>query len=118
MKNDNDVRRLRRELIKTDGNLSMSAKKSGMDRKTASKYKTGLLPSEIIKEEKERQHKTRESPFLAEHEREAKKLFEREPTIQATTLLDFLQETYPKAGYSSSHLRTLQRRLSILGFGS
>ena len=111
MKNDNDVRRLRRELIKTDGNLSMSAKKSGMDRKTASKYQIGSLPSEVIKEEKERQHKTRESPFSAEHEREAKKLFEREPIIQATTLLDFLQETYPKAGYTASHLRTLQRRL-------
>ena len=112
MKSDNEVRRLRRELAKTDGNISMSAKKTGMDRKTARKYKNGELPSERQRKSgNERSWKTRISPFEEAHEEELHKMFLQNPSIQATTLLDYLQEKYPKSGYENGLLRTLQRRV-------
>ncbi len=112
MMNDNQVRCLRRHLQRSRGNLTMSAKKSGMDRKTARKYREGELPSELKTTRKKREGQpTVPSPFKPEHEVEIKRLWEAEPTLQATSLLGELMSRYPEAQYSTALLRTLQRRL-------
>lgn len=113
MRSDNDARKLRRELAKNNWNLSMSAKKVGMDRKTAAKYRDGDLPSEIKNEKKDRPYKTRTSPFTEEHEAELKRMYQQDRKIEAVTLMDYLLEKHTDCGYGAGHLRTLQRRLKI-----
>ena len=56
---DRQVRRLRKLLVEGE-TLSRAAWKTGMDRKTASKYRTGKLPSERAVDHDWR---TREDPF-------------------------------------------------------
>jgi len=112
MMNDNQVRKLRRHLQSSLGNLTMSAQQSGMDRKTARKYREGALPSEIKTERKIRQGApTRESPFKPEHEAELRRIWELDPALRADILLADLIRRHPDNGYDDNHLRTLQRRL-------
>ncbi len=113
MMNDSQVRKLRRHLQSSRGNLTMSAQQSGMDRKTARKYRdAAALPSEIKTERKKRQGApTRESPFKPEHEAEIRRRWELEPALRADILLDEMIRLHPENNYNDNHLRTLQRRL-------
>lgn len=112
MIHDNQVRSLRRHLQRSRGNLTMSAQKSGMDRKTARKYREGDLPSEIKTERKKREGKpTKESPFDPAHEAEIRRLWEAEPSLRADILLDELIRLHPDGAYNANHLRTMQRRV-------
>lgn len=58
----------------------------------------------------ERDWRTREDPLAAVWETELLPLLESEPKLTGTTLLDYLQESYPEH-YDQSILRTLQRRI-------
>ena len=54
--------------------------------------------------------RTRADPLAAVWESDLVPLLTRQPELQATTLLDYLQEHYP-GDYGASNLRTLQRRV-------
>ena len=58
----------------------------------------------------ERDWRTREDPLAAVWETELLPLLENEPKLTGTTLLDYLQESYPEH-YGQRILRTLQRRI-------
>jgi hypothetical protein len=87
--------------------LSTSAMKTGMDEKTARKYRdTGLLPSEL---KKEHAWRTRVDPF-EEDWPEIAELLSVEPNLEALTLFRYLQRKYP-GKFQDGQLRTLQRRV-------
>jgi hypothetical protein len=87
--------------------LKKAALKSGMDRKTARKYRSkGGLPSGS---RQARPWRTRADPLAAAWAEVAAEL-ERAPGLQANTLLAWLQERHP-GQYADSLLRTLQRRI-------
>lgn len=91
----------------TDGHLGRAALRSGMDRKTASKYiNVGKLPSEL---KMARHWRTRENPFEVDWQWVEQKL-EKSPTLEAKTLFDELCRTFPER-YQESQLRTLQRHV-------
>jgi hypothetical protein len=78
-----------------------------MDRKTARKYvRGGKLPSELIKS---REWKTHDDAF-EEHWTEMVVRLEESPGLEAKTLFEVLQQTYP-GRYEFGQLRTLQRRV-------
>ena len=58
----------------------------------------------------ERDWRTREDPLAAVWDTELLPLLENEPKLTGTTLLDYLQESYPEH-YDQTILRTLQRRI-------
>ena len=68
--------------------------------------KLGKLPSEV---KKNHNWKTRKDPFKDDWER-IKKWLENDAGLEAKFILDYLQHEYPDK-YSTSHLRTLQRRV-------
>lgn len=104
---DQQVRRLM-EAMNKNGKRGYAAMKSGMNRRTASKYlDLGKLPSEISP--LERVWRTREDPFEA-HWPEVEKRLEDAPELEAKILFEHLCETYP-GFYQEGQLRTLQRRL-------
>ena len=82
---DRQVRRLRR-LLAAGETLSRAAWKTGMNRKTASKYRDGKLPSERAAEHTWR---TREDPFEEVWE-EIHELLDENPGLQAKTLFEWL----------------------------
>ena len=87
------------------GNVSMSALKADVDRKTARKYlHAAQLPSQVPRPHAWR---TRPDPFAAVQE-EIHQLLEGMPELQGTTLLRYLQAQYP-GRFADSQLRTLQR---------
>lgn len=82
---------------------------SGMSERSARKWETGPLPSES---KSPRSWRTRPDPFAEVWERDLVPLLERDEkgVLQATTLLEVLQERY--AGrFPDGQVRTLQRRL-------
>jgi hypothetical protein len=106
MVNDQQVKRLW-QLVGHGWPLERAALKAGMDPKTARKYMhTRRLPSEM-----RRKHtwRTRLDPFADVWE-PLRALLVQEPGLQAKTLLQYLQETYP-GRFSEGQVRTLQRRL-------
>ena len=104
---DQQVRRLMEEMNRS-GKKSYAAMKSGMNRRTASKYlDLGKLPSEMPAVE--RTWRTRQDPFEA-HWPEVKQRLEDAPELEAKILFEHLCETYP-GHYQESQLRTLQRRI-------
>lgn len=104
---DQQVRKMMEEMNKS-GNKSYAAMKSGMDRRTASKYwEMGKLPSEMPPVE--RTWRTREDPF-EEDWQEVKGWLENAPELEAKFLFDQLCEKYPEK-YQETQLRTLQRRI-------
>lgn len=101
---DRQVRRLF-GLLASGEVLSMAAMKSGMDRKTAGKYRElGKLPSEVAAPHTWR---TREDPF-EEVWSEVYEQLEENPRLQAKTLFEWLQRNYP-GRFEDGQLRTFQR---------
>lgn len=103
---DRQVRRLRK-LMEQHGRLNVSAAAAGMDEKTARKYlRAGKLPSEM---QVEHSWRTREDPF-ADVWKEAKSLLESNEGLEAKTIFEHLQRTYP-GRFSDGQLRTFQRKV-------
>lgn len=100
---DRQVRRLRKLLIGGE-TLSRAAWKTGMDRKTARKYRAGKLPSERAREHDWR---TRTDPF-ADVWDEVHEQLAASPSLQAKTLFEWLQRKYP-GRFQDGQLRTFQR---------
>ena len=98
--------RLRRMEGKTQ---QAAAAAAGMSERSARTWEEGPLPCET---KKPRTWRTRVDPFVEVWERDLVPLLERDEkgVLQATTLLDVLQERY--AGrFADGQVRTLQRRL-------
>jgi len=103
---DQQVRKLMKLNLR-EKNLSVAAAKSGMSENTARKYlRRQRLPSQL---KPERTWRTREDPF-EEDWNEVKNKLEINPGLEAKTLFEWLQRTYP-GRYSDGQLRTLQRRI-------
>ena len=106
MVTNNQVRILMR-ILQTEKTKAIAAAKSGMDAKTARKYeRLGQLPSEIRCEHTWR---TRADPFV-EVWPEVRTQLESNPGLEAKTIFEYLQRTYP-GRYCNGQLRTLQRRI-------
>ena len=99
-----------RRLIKIfncTGDISMSSIKSGMDRKTGSKYlKGGKSPSE---RKKPHTWRTRTDPF-DDVKDDLCTLLSKADDLQALTIFQHLQEKYP-GKFHDGQLRTLERRV-------
>ena len=102
---DTQVKELRRQL-QTGSSVQRAALKTGMDRKSAAKYREGKMPRE---RRTPRTWRTRLDPLAAVWPQLQAEL-ERAPDLQALTLLTWLQERYP-GQYGNELLRTLQRRV-------
>ena len=100
---DRQVRRLRELLIRGE-TLSRAAWKTGMDRKTAGRYRAGKLPSERTGDHDWR---TREDPF-ADVWAEVYEQLSEHPGLQAKVLFAWLQRQYP-GRFQDGQLRTFQR---------
>ena len=94
-------------LNQKEKNLSVAAVKSGMSENTARKYlRHRKLPGQM---KQERARRTREDPF-EEDWIGVKLRLEVNPGLEAKTLFEWLQRTYPER-YGDGQLRTLQRRI-------
>jgi transposase len=103
---DVQVRHLMQEKTKS-GKVGLSAMRSGMDRKTASKYLSeGKLPSEM---KAPRVWRTRADPFAEDWPDLRVRLLDA-PELEAKTLFEFLMAQHPDR-YEPGQLRTLQRRV-------
>jgi len=95
-----------KELQKSD-NLTVAAARSGMDRKTAQKYRDeAKLPSEM---REQRQWRTRVDPLSGVWD-EAEGWLINAPELEALALFEMLQEEHPDQ-IGAEHLRTFQRRV-------
>ena len=105
---DNQVRKLMKYLQR-DEPLGVAAAKSGMDEKTARKYReTDKLPSEI-RAERTRNWRTREDPFTDVWS-EIKPFLDTNSGLEAKTLFEHLQRQYP-GRFSDGQIRTFQRKV-------
>jgi hypothetical protein len=106
MVQDGQVRAMRKWLREWEASLSIAAMKTGMDRKTARKYRRGELPSE-----RSRAHiwRTRADVF-ADVWPEMLVRLELAPGLEAKTLFEDLQRRFP-GRFQDGQLRTLQRRV-------
>jgi hypothetical protein len=103
---DHQVKCLLRHYGQT-GNIEFAALKSGMTRKTASKYiRSGTLPSEI---DQVRDWRTREDPLEKIWEK-AEAFLTDSPGLEAKALFEHLLEQHPDQ-IDQTHLRTFQRRI-------
>lgn len=108
MVKDKQVRELMKRIQK-EQTLTMAAIKSGMDRKTARKYRnSGKLPSQM---KTERDWRTRPDAFQ-EVWPEIEGFLKTDPTVLATTLFDYLMRKY-EGKFQEGNLRTLQRQIKI-----
>lgn len=90
-------------------NLTVAAACSGMDPKTARKYrKERELPSAL---QKEHTWRTRKDPFSEDWDR-IRTMICINPGLQAKTIFQYLQRKNP-GKYSDGQLRTLQRRMKV-----
>ena len=95
------------KLEKTERSLAAAAAKAGMDEKTARKYRRlGKPPSQA---KKARNHRTRVDGFAGVWP-ELAGLLEREPSLEAQTLMEYLCRERP-GEFRLGQLRTLQRRV-------
>lgn len=105
---DNQARKLMKYLQEKK-TLGVAAVKSGMDEKTARKYRNlDKLPSEL-KAEKIRTWRTRENPF-DEVWGMIESFLENNSGIEAKTLFEHLQREYP-GRFQDGQIRTFQRRV-------
>ena len=87
--------------------IELSALRSGMSYKTASKYiNNSKLPSEM---KKNRTWRTRKNPF-ADNWAEVESMLKTSPDLEAKTIFEHLTDKYP-GRYQEGQLRTLQRQL-------
>lgn len=106
MVTDEQVRRLRK-LSKTEKNQEVAAAKAGMAPKTAREYlRDPRLPSE---RKEDRSWRTRSDPFT-EVWGWVREQIAANPGLEAKTLFEALQRTYP-GRFADGQIRTLQRRL-------
>jgi hypothetical protein len=106
MVTDQQVRKLMK-LIQSEETLSIAAAKSGMDEKTARKYRNlGRLPSQC---QPVHSWQNRPDPF-AEHWQEIQEQLQVNPGLEAKTIFAELQRKYP-GRYQDGQLRTLQRKV-------
>lgn len=86
-----------------------AAAAAGMSVRTARAWERGPLPSE---KQTERAWRTRRDPFEAVWSQEIEPLLRRDPdrVLQATTVLDLLEQRHP-GRFGAGQLRTLQRRM-------
>jgi len=106
MVTDAQVRKLM-SLLANGETLALAARKTGMDEKTARKYRdTELLPSQA---KTPRPWRTRMDPF-AEIWPEVRRRLEQEPRLRPVTLFVWLQEKYP-GRFPDSQRRTFERRV-------
>jgi hypothetical protein len=106
MTTDGQVRKLRR-LLSRGESLASAARKTGMDEKTAHKYRDSEgLPSE---RGSFRAWRTRVDPFV-EVWSEVQERLEAEPRLRAFTLFGWLQDRY-FGRFSESQRRTFERRV-------
>jgi len=95
------------KLSQTEDGLGVAAAKAGMDEKTARKWRRlGQLPSAA---REPRQYRTRLDPF-AKVWREVEELLERDASVEAKTIFDYLCRQDPEQ-FQERQLRTLQRRV-------
>lgn len=90
------------------GNMSQSAMKAGMTRKTARKYLH--LEDPFAPPRAARDWRTRPDPF-AEVWPEAMRMLAGAPELEAQSVFDFLQRKYP-GRFADGQLRTFQRRVA------
>ena len=103
---DKQCGRLRREFARTH-NMSQSALKAGIDRKTARKYlQTQASPEQL---QKPHRWRTRTDP-LAEVWPQARAMLAEAPELEAKALFEYLA-AQPGSGLKPGHLRTFQRRV-------
>ena len=106
MVTNSQVRRLRK-LMQQDGRLNANAQKTGLDEKTARKYRrSGLVPSEMAKLHTWR---TREDPF-EEFWPVVRPFLVLNAGLEAKTLFEYLQRLHP-GKLSDGQLRTFQRKV-------
>jgi hypothetical protein len=103
---DGQVRKLRRRLAAGDS-LTLAARRSGMDEKTARKYrKAEALPSEL---KNPRNWRTRQDPF-EDVWGEVESRLSSEPQLRAFVLFAWLQSQYP-GRFTDAQRRTFERRV-------
>jgi hypothetical protein len=104
---DQQVRKLMK-LNQKEKSLPVAAAKCGMSENTARKYlQQPDLPSQM---KQSRAWRTRDDPFGQDWSSEVQPRLEVNPGLEAKTLFDWLQRTYP-GRYADGQLRTLQRRI-------
>jgi hypothetical protein len=101
--NGAQIKELHRHLNERSS-LTYAAMKAGMDRKTGGKYRDGADPSPVA-----HTWRTRPDPLVAVWPRLAE-LLEREPKLQAKTLVEWLEQEYPGQDWQRPR-RTLERRV-------
>lgn len=87
--------------------LEVAAVKAGMSANTARRY---AKRRGVSLNSKERDYRTRQDPFCDVWE-QLQGMLKRDEGLEAKTLMQWLLETYPEK-FKSTHLRTLQRRVS------
>jgi len=106
MVSDRQVWRLK-QMLSTGKTLELSALKTGMDVKTARKYRDlDKFPSEL---NKERYWRTRSDPYKSAWS-EIEDLLENNPGLEAKTIFEWLQRRNP-GEFQDGQLRTLQRKI-------
>lgn len=91
-----------------EGNTQeLSSAKAGLSERSGREIDKGRRNSP---KQKQRRWRTRKDPLAAVWTTELEPMLEQSPTLQAITLLDYLQTTYPDQ-YGDNVLRTLQRRV-------
>jgi hypothetical protein len=106
MVTDQQVRKLMK-LIQSEETLTIAAAKSGMDEKTARKYRqSGRFPSQC---QPEHSWQTRPDPF-GDCWQEIQELLKSNPGFEAKTIFADLQRRYP-GRFQDGQLRTLQRKM-------
>lgn len=105
---DNQLRKMMKYLDEKK-TLGVAAAKSGMDEKTARKYRDlGRFPSEL-KAERIRTWRTRENPFDEVWEM-VKSFLRNNSGLEAKTLFEYLQRQHP-GRFPDGQIRTFQRRV-------
>ncbi len=108
MVTDLQVRLMRRKL-REGKSQEAAAAASGMSARSARQWQRGKLPSQV---DQPRHWRTRKDPFAGVWDQEVVPLLEsdKDGELQATTILEFLDERFP-GRFAPAQVRTLQRRM-------
>src|ERR1700684_4311375 len=101
--NGAQIKELHRHLNERSS-LTYAAMKAGMDRKTGGQYRGGGDPGPVA-----HTGRTRPDPLVAVWPRLAE-LLEREPRMQAKTLVEWLEQAYPASGHENGDCEQGHRR--------
>jgi len=108
MVTDLQVRLMRRKL-REGKSQEAAAAASGMSARSARRWQRGKLPGQV---DQPRHWRTRKDPFAGVWDQEVVPLLEsdKDGALEATTILEFLDERYPDR-FIPAQVRTLQRRM-------